>query len=95
MQLRRGCCLRIMDNALRCRAGWLSLREAGIMIALALPVAVGGDGSLRLALVGGGAEGFSIASISAMSQLASWIAPAIVAMVSIMPHRSGGRWWSW
>ena len=52
---------------------------------------VGGYGSLRFALDGLGAEGFSIASIKAMNQPASWIAPAIATMVSIMQCRSGAR----
>lgn len=39
---------------------------------------VGGYGSLRFALDGLGAEGFSMASIRVMNQPASWIAPAMV-----------------
>ena len=53
---------------------------------------VGGYGSLRFALDGLGAGGFSIVSIRAMSQFASWIAPAIATMVSIMRRRNGARW---
>ena len=44
---------------------------------------VGGYGSLRFALDGLGAGGFSIASIKAMNQPASWIAPAMVMMYCI------------
>lgn len=39
---------------------------------------VGDYGSLRFALDGLGAEGFSMASIRVMNQPASWIAPAMV-----------------
>ena len=44
---------------------------------------VGGYGSLRFALDGLGAGGFSMASIKAMNQPASWIAPAMVMMYCI------------
>lgn len=44
---------------------------------------VGGYGSLRFALDGLGAGGFSIISIKAMNQPASWIAPAMVMMYCI------------
>ena len=52
---------------------------------------VGDYGSLRFALDGLGAEGFSIVSIRAMNQFTIRIAPAIATMVSIMQCRSGAR----
>lgn len=58
-------------------------------------VLVGGYGSLGLALVGGGAEGFSNASMRAIMQRVSCTAPAMAMMVFIMRYRTGGLWWSW
>lgn len=63
---------------------------------MALPaslVVVGGYGSLCLALVGGGTEGFSNASMRAIAQRAICTTPTTAASVPIMPGRSGGRWW--
>ena len=59
----------------------------------ASPVVVGGYGSLCLALVGGGTEGFSNASMRAIAQRASCMTPTTAASVPIMPGRSGGQWW--
>lgn len=60
-----------------------------------LPVVVGGYGSLCLALVGVGTEGFSNASRRAITQRVSCTAPAIAMMTSIMPRRTAGRWFLW
>ena len=49
---------------------------------------------LCLALVGGGAEGFSNASMRAIMRRVSCTAPAMAMMVSIMRYRTGGPWWS-